>query len=101
MIVDQVCCEHLYVPINGSLVAGLETPKEAKIIRAQLEIDLLYQVVDHLGRGVTPLTGYAEGNACDQGLESPDKFHPCGVLSRLQAREDKFMRSNSRVIHGL
>src|ERR1700733_5664931 len=77
VVVDKICSEHLQVSEQCIFVGRVEFPQEITTVRAKLQIGLLNQVIDRLGRRLTPLPSDAEDHSGYQGVEPTNEFCPC------------------------
>ena len=89
MVVDDIGGEDLDVAVDGFWVGGIESSQQGSALCAELEVGFLDEVVENLRGGFAPLSGNANDDCSDEGIEAANEFGPRFVLAVAQTGESE------------
>jgi hypothetical protein len=93
----NLCGDDLDVSEDGVGVARLKFAEQFAIVFTELQMNLLYQIVDGGRRCFSPAAGNSNSDTRNHRMEPTDKLFPDSLVSKINAGHDQILSREARV----
>jgi hypothetical protein len=92
MIVHYIGGNDLQEAEDDTWILRAEVLEQTAVVRTELQVSFLYQVIEKAGKRFTPLSRRPQGNGRNQRMKAPDEFGPHHLVPSRNASRDELVR---------